>query len=116
VLDLTTREQKILIRGGSHARYASTGHLVYGTAGTLRAVAFDAATLETRGTPVPVIPDVVTTANGGVDAVVADDGTLAYVSGGGTAGVVQRTLVWVDRQGHETPIPAPPHDYVFRKR
>ena len=42
--------------------------------------AFDLARLETRGTPVPVIPDGGDDSTGGVDAVVAGDGTLAYVS------------------------------------
>ena len=88
------------------------GHLVYAAAGTLRAVPFDLASLETRGTPVPVVPDVVTTPYGAVDAVVAGDGTLAYVSGS-VAGASARTLVWVDRQGRETPIPAPPRAYVY---
>ncbi len=97
VMDLQTGTRKILVRGGSHAHYVSSGHLVYAAAGTLRAVAFDLPRLETRGTPVPVISDVVTTNNGGVDAVVAGDGTLAYVSGNGVR--AQRTLVWVDRQG-----------------
>ena len=69
------------------------------------------ARLETRGTPVPVVPEVVTTANGGVDAVVAGDGTLAYVSGRRGGADALRTLVWVDRQGRETPIPAPPRAY-----
>jgi Tol biopolymer transport system component len=55
---------------------------------------------------------VMTTTNGGVDAVVAGDGTLAYVSGRVGAGAL-RTLVWVDRQGRETPIPAPPRAYVL---
>ena len=85
------------MRGGSHAHYAPSGHLVYGAAGTLRAVAFDLARLETRGTPVPAVSDVATTSAGAVDAVVAGDGTLAYVSGGSVG--VQRRLVWVDRQG-----------------
>jgi serine/threonine-protein kinase len=89
------------------------GYLVYAAAGTLRAVAFDLATLETRGTPVPVVPDAVTTNTGGVDAVVAGDGTLAYVSGGVAGALTQRTLVWVDRQGRETPIPAPPRAYLY---
>ena len=89
------------------------GHLVYAAAGTLRAVAFDLARLETRGTPVPVIPAVVTTAQGGADAVVAGDGTLAYVSGGSVTGAgAPSTLVWVDRQGRETPIPTPPRAYL----
>jgi Tol biopolymer transport system component len=116
VLDLQTGTRKVLVRGGSHARYAPSGHLVYAAAGTLRAVAFDLATLETRGTPVLVVTDVVTTLNnGGVDAVVASDGTLAYVLGGaiGADGGAPRTLVWVDRQGRETPIPAPPRAYLY---
>ena len=83
VLDLQTGTRTVLVRGGSHAHYVPSGHLVYAAAGTLRAVPFDLARLETRGTPVPVVPDVVTTLNGGVDAVVAGDGTLAYVSGSG---------------------------------
>ena len=65
VLDLATREQKVLIRGGSHARYVPTGHLVYGVAGTLRAVAFDLRRLEVVGTPVPVLEQVITTRWGG---------------------------------------------------
>src|SRR6185369_14845809 len=77
----------------------------------LRAVPFDLAHLQTPGTPVPVIPAVVTTGLGAVDAVVAGNGTLAYVSGG-VAGA-SRTLVWVDRQGRETPIPAPPRTYGY---
>ena len=125
VLDLQTGTRTVLVHGGSHAHYVpgglgsptraerEGGHLVYAAAGTLRAVPFDLANLKTRGTPVPVIADVVTTINGAVDAVVAGDGTLAYVSGGVASFGEPRTLVWVDRQGRETPIPAPPHAYVF---
>ena len=111
VLDLQTGTRTILVRGGSHAHYVSSGHLVYAAAGTLRAVPFDLARLQTRGTPVPVIPEIVTTPTGGVDAVVARDGTLAYVSG--SVPGTQRTLVWVDRQGRETPTSAPPRGYVY---
>jgi serine/threonine-protein kinase len=71
VLDLHTGMRTVLVRGGSQAHYVSSGpgsptgagreggHLVYAAAGTLRAVPFDLATLETRGTAVPVIADVV---------------------------------------------------------
>ncbi len=64
VLDLRTGTSKVLIRGGSHAHYVPTGHLVYGVAGTLRAVAFDLGRLEVVGTPVPVLEGVVTTGSG----------------------------------------------------
>jgi serine/threonine-protein kinase len=62
---------------------------------------------------VPVIDQLVTTATGGVDAVVAADGTLAYVSGPGGGGAALRTLVWVSRQGQETAIAAPPRAYLY---
>ena len=71
---------------------------------------FDLDRLETHGAPIAVIQDVVTTASGDVDAVVADDGTLAYVSGSMVGAA--RTLAWVDRQGRETPIPTPTRGYV----
>jgi hypothetical protein len=37
-LDLRSGRQTILMRGGSHAVYAPSGHLLYEAAGTLRAV------------------------------------------------------------------------------
>ena len=64
VLDLQTGTRKILFRGGTHAHYVpggraspkpgEGGYLVYGAAGTLRAVAFDLAHLETLGRPCPL--------------------------------------------------------------
>ena len=111
VLDLQTGKWKILVRGGSHAHYVSSGHLVFASAGALRAVPFDVGRLETRGAPVTVVPDVVTTIKGGMNAVVAGDGTLAYAMG--TVEGTPRTLVWVDRQGIETPIAAPPRPYLL---
>ena len=109
--DLQSRTTKILIRGGSHGHYVSSGHLVYAAAGTLRAVPFDLAHLEVRGVAVPVIPQVSVTTAGGANAVVANDGTLAYVAGG--AAMLDRTLVWVTRDGHETPIPASSRPYTY---
>jgi serine/threonine-protein kinase len=112
VLDLQTMKRQVLLSGGSHAHYVPSGHLVYGQDGTLQAVVFDLARREVRGTPVTVVPDVVTSSRGGVHAVVARDGTLAYLSVGGVTGT-PRTLVWVDRLGNETPIGAPPRPYFL---
>ena len=111
VLDLRTNTQTILVRGGHHAHYVPSGHLVYGAGGTLRAVAFDLARLAVVGTPAPVLENVMATATGGVDAVVAGNGTLVYVQGGLIS--AQRSLVWVDRMGREEPISAPPRPYVY---
>lgn len=39
ILDLLTGKHQVLLRGGSHAHYLPSGHLVYGQSGTLQAVA-----------------------------------------------------------------------------
>ena len=109
VLDLQTGTSKVLIRGGSHAHYVSTGHLVYGVAGTLRAVAFDLGRLEVVGTPVLVLEGVVTTATGAADVAVAANGSLVYVPGVARGGG-QQTVVSVDRQGRASPFPDLPLD------
>jgi serine/threonine-protein kinase len=76
----------------------------------LRAVGFDARRLNVAGTPVPVVPQALTTTAGAVEAELAREGTLVYVAG--DAGSSGRTLVWVDRQGGETPLAAPPRSYA----
>ena len=111
VLDLRTGAQKTLLRDGSQAQFVRSGHLVYAAAGTLRAVAFDVDRLEAIGTPVPVLPQVVTLPTGVAEFDIARNGTLAYISGG-VAAAPARTLVWVDRQGHEEAISAPARSYV----
>jgi eukaryotic-like serine/threonine-protein kinase len=112
VLDLSTGTQKILIRGGSQAQYVSSGHLVYVAAATLRAVAFDLSRLETFGSGIPVVSPVVTMSNGTAEFDIARDGTLVYAAGGPAAPA--RTLVWIDRQGHEEPITAAPaRSYLY---
>ena len=104
VLALRTGMSKVLIRGGSHAHYVPTGHLVYGVMGTLRAVAFDLGRLEVVGTPLPVLEGVVTTAVGAADIAVAANGSLVYVPGDArSAGL--KSVVSVDRQGRALPLP-----------
>lgn len=41
----------------------------------------------------------------------SDTGTLAYVPGVAEGG--ERQLLWVDRQGKETPLPLPPRSYLY---
>jgi eukaryotic-like serine/threonine-protein kinase len=109
VLDLQTATSRVLIRGGSHAHYVPTGHLVYGVTGTLRAVAFDLGRLEVVGTPAPVLEGVVTTDEGAADVAVAANGSLVYVPGAAGVGG-QQTVVSVDRQGRASPLTGLPLD------
>ena len=112
VRDLRTGTNKSLLRGGSHAHYVASGHLVYVAAGTLRAIRFDANRLETQGTAVPILPGLVTTSTGGGDFSITSDGMLVYVDPVGSLAANARTLVWVDRTGKEESTGAPPHAYL----
>ena len=112
LLDLQSGKQTVLLRGGHHAMYVPSGHLVYGSGGSLHAVAFDLATRTVTGTPVSVIDGVATTLQGAVDAIVSATGTLVYVPGT-LAGPEPRSLLWVDRQGREASLHAPGHAYQF---
>jgi serine/threonine-protein kinase len=112
VLDLTTNTTKILIRGGSHAIYAPTGHLVYSAAGTLRAVRFDSSTLEVQSDPLPVVEQVRGMPSGAAQFAISQTGTLVYISGTGTVGGVQRPLVWVNRQGQREALKVPVRAFV----
>ena len=111
VLSLATGKQRVLVRGGVSPHYSPTGHLLFGRAGTLFAVRFDAARLQVEGDPVPVQQGVLTKGNvGATEVSLASNGTLLYLSRPQTA-VPQRHLVWVDDEGHETPVPLPPRAY-----
>jgi hypothetical protein len=124
VLDLISGQRKTLIRGGSHPEYVDSprnsrepGFLVYTIAGTLVAVRFDPVRLEVLSDPAPVVERVRTKDNGTALFSVSKTGTLAYVGGAlddrGNQAVVDRTLVWTDRQGREKAIAAPPRSYVY---
>ena len=110
-LNLDTREQTTVIRGGVAGRYVPTGHVVFVRGGDLWAVRFDVDRLEAVGEPVLVEQGIRVEGGGAVQVAIADDGTLAYLSGGLSG--VQRSLVWVDRQGQEARLAAPPRAYVY---
>jgi serine/threonine-protein kinase len=109
VRDLKSGATKVLVHGATSPHYSRTGHLLYVSEGALRAVGFDMGALEIRGTAVTVAEGVAAKASGGADAVIAGDGTLAYVAG---ISSVQRRLVWIDRGGARTVLPAPLRGYV----
>ncbi len=102
VLDVATGVTRVLVQGGSYPKYVKTGHIVFATRGTLRAVAFDVQRLAVTSEPVTILDGVVAKPTGASDFAVADDGTLAYLAGGSLGD--DSSLVWVDRQGHQEPL------------
>ncbi len=118
VLDLTNGKRQTLVRGGSQAEYVDpavgsgrAGYLIYATASTLRAVRFDPARLEVLSEPVTLVDHVMIKPSGAANYAVSRQGTLLYVPGGVGVQTTPRSLVWVDRKGHEEPIKAPLREY-----
>jgi eukaryotic-like serine/threonine-protein kinase len=113
VQSLGTGERKIVLRGGSAARYAPTGHLLYVVAGTLLAIPFDLKTLQVRGQRVSIIEDVRRATDLGATAEYSfsDDGSLVYILGTLTRPASSSTLAFADRNGKAQSLPLPPQPY-----
>jgi serine/threonine-protein kinase len=113
-LDLRTRTYEVVLREAQGPRYVSSGHLVYSSGASLLAVPFDPNRLEVTGSAVRVLQQVAVTPGSGVDGAVSRNGTLVYVPGAASL-ADERMLVWVDRQGREEPVPAPPRTYQIAR-
>ena len=71
---------------------------------------FDLDRLELMGDPAPVLEGVMSKSTGAVNFDLSSTGSLVYAVGG-TQGVNLVTLTWVDRDGNEESILAPPRAY-----
>ena len=112
VQSVGTGERRDLVQGGTHPRYALSGHLVYAQGGTLMVAPFDLQRLQVTGSAVPTVEGVLqSTFNGHVQYSFSNTGSLVYVGGGGQSG--QGKLVWVSRNGAEQPLAAPARAYEF---
>ena len=109
LLDLETKEQKILIDKGTGANYVQSGHIVYSWGNDLFAIKFDIDNYRIQGHSFPVIHDVAKPLWYGQSLYsVSDEGTLAYIpatSEGPTR------LVWVDHEGKVDRLALPPANY-----
>ncbi len=100
-LSFSSGQRKVLIEGGTGARYLSSRHIAYVNNGTLYVVGFDPKSLTVKAAPVPVLNGVKSGAsNGDADFAVSNNGTLAFEPG--TLTNFRRNLVWMDRKGNAT--------------
>ena len=112
VLDLDTGDVTRLGLAGVSPRYVSTGHLLYAAEdGSVRAVPFDAASLEVAGNPVPLVEGVMVKPSGAANFSVSDTGSLVYVPGGSVSD--ERTLALVGRDGVVEPLDVRPSAYLW---
>ena len=114
VLELETGEITRLGLAGVSPHYVSTGHLVYAAEdGSVRAVPFDAASLEVTGNPVPLLEGVSVKNTGAANFTISDNGRLVYTVGGGGGVGGENSLVWVDREGQEEALSLPLQNYYW---
>jgi serine/threonine-protein kinase len=114
---IQTGERRVVLSGGSDARYLPTGHLVYAVGGIVFAVRFDLARLAVVGGATPVVEgvrrapapsDTPATAQFSV----SPTGSLIYLPGPAQT-TSQRVLAEVDRgSGHVVPLKLPPGSYL----
>jgi eukaryotic-like serine/threonine-protein kinase len=108
--------RRVLIEGGSDARYIETGHLLYAVGGTMFAVPFDASTLTITGPTASAIVGVrraVGGTNGGAHVTVSATGTLAYLPGPATTSSTGGTVLVVgDGKSEPTPLQVPAGTYA----
>jgi serine/threonine-protein kinase len=92
VLDLETRQQRVLVEQGGGAFLVGNRHLVFLRGGTMMAAPFDVERLGVTGSAVPVLEGV-----SPGDWAASANGTLVYVPGAATR---VATVVWMNREGH----------------
>jgi Tol biopolymer transport system component len=103
-LSLDTGERRVLLRGSTglrQAHYLPTDHMVYAQSGELMAVNFGRARSVEDHPSFSVLDNLFTSALFGTAYfTISDTGSLVYVSGR----QAESRLVWVDREGQETPL------------
>ena len=116
---LESGERKILVSGGSDARYVPTGHLVYARGDVLHAIAFDAENLEVTGGSTPLIEELRRVPRPAMNSGTANygfsDGGMLVYAVGGARDIQERGFVWVDREGNEEPLAPQPNYYLDPK-
>ena len=100
---LESGQRKVLIEGGTFARYLPTGHLLFARSDALYAVEFDPENLLVGGSPVQVLSGVAYGKGRGTSQYdVADNGTLIYLPGGDD--LWRNELLLMDHLGASKPL------------
>jgi Tol biopolymer transport system component len=114
VQSIKSQDRRILINGGTDARYSPTGHIVYAVGGTLYAIPFDSRQLKVTGGPTPILEGVRRSTGASVSGAAqfsfSDTGSLIYVPGFGN---LSEVLAFKDRKGIIEPLKLPGRLFTF---
>ncbi len=106
--ELGSTARKELFKTTSKVAYAAAGYLLYVREHSLVAQPFDAAKLSITGEPIPVGEGLGVNNVGGASFSLSTNGVLAFRAGE----TLGRRLMWVDRNGKETPALDDARDYA----
>jgi serine/threonine-protein kinase len=114
IFSLDTRDTRDLLEGIG-ARFVSSGHLVFGRAGKLWAIAFDPVALQTRGPARPIRDDVLWSASGYPQFAIGGN-LLAYLrSSHASPTLGKHALVVMNRRGRQQELPLTPDNYLLAR-
>ena len=99
---LSSGERRTVLADGDLLGYVSGAGLVFAQGSRVMAARFDPQQIALTSEPAPVLDSVMKVA-------VTRSGMLAYLPG--AEAIPEHTLVWVNHQGREQPISAPPRPY-----
>jgi len=104
VLDLRTREARLVLGGVSTAVYAETGHILYARLdGGLFALPFDPGSMEVQGDAISLRMAVKIDRGIVVDLAVSQEGTALMMPAPDTS-LSTMEAVWIERDGRARPI------------
>jgi hypothetical protein len=110
VQSVSSRQHRVLVRGGYSGRYLASGHLLYLHEGAAFAAPMNLKRLELTGPASPVLEDVSTNVGTGVAQFdFSRAGTLVYIPG--KASSPARSIFWLDAAGSLTPLGLTPRAY-----
>ena len=100
VYDMKSGTKKVLLRGGTYARYVPTGHIVYARTNFIYAVPFDLSKLEITGPPKQLFyGGWMNPFSGDASFALSHDGMFLYIPRGVEAYSVNK-IKWVDMRGN----------------
>jgi len=106
---------KVVIDGGTDARYVSSGHIIFARSGVVYAMGFDVGSLTVTSKEVPVVEGVLrgtgTFGSGTVHLSVSANGVLAYVPGPLVPVAASVQIALFDFAGNKQALPLPPGSY-----
>jgi eukaryotic-like serine/threonine-protein kinase len=106
---LSSGERRALVTGGDTPRYVA-GHLLYTRTDRLFAVPWQPSQRDVAGAvPLEAAEQVRVENEGGGALAISETGVLVFLKG--AAARYAHRLVWVDRAGQVTPVPAPERNY-----